>query len=258
MNIINPYNESEHRVYNRSFLHNVQVGLEFDTCKGKLADTETLNDFISEYFNIKTTDQHVPESVSRIELNDQDKQVRVIFTENSATATVEADCYRSFTDTMLPLASRLIAYAEKVCNIKSISTIGIQKKNTWKIVADNGRTIKEIYPAALRHTFNEQHITDMASMALPDEPAFRICKEADMNIGEGVMKAALAAEIKNNQVLYFNLDLNASAWNVGAAEAIEVLTKLNNIIYCAFHDIVSDNIITMMKEKGDINDSHIL
>ena len=246
MNIINPYNELNHRVYNRTFLHNIQVGLDFDLCKGALSNSQVLKDFVNEFFQV--TVNETPSSLSCIELCDEKNRVKFIFTEEMAKVTVGAKSYKSFADTMIPFVMKLSAYMEQICKIPTVNRLTIKKNNLWEIKADND--IITIYPSALRYTFNEKYVDDMASIKSSDNPPFKISKEANTSLGDGTLNAVISTIIKNHEEATSTLDFTAAADNVDAAKVVETSTKLNDIIYCSFHDIVSKNVINLMEQEG--------
>ena len=247
MNIVNPYNELEHKVYNRTFLRNIQVKFEFDLCEGILGNTPIVRDFFNKYFNV-VVNHDSSSSYSCIELRDSEKQIKFVFTEEQAVVEVGAGFYKSFTETMFPLVVRLTAFMEQICSISCIKKLTITKQNVWQVKADT--ELKEIYASALRYTFKEHHVDDFVSIPFPNEPQFKMSKEANIDLDGGMLKVIMATDIKNAQEADFMLDFIASADSVSVAEALDISTGLSNVIYCAFHDIVSKNVVDLMEQKG--------
>lgn len=246
MKIINPYNEIEHRIYNRTFLRNVQVEFDFDGCNGKLQNNKVLRDFINSYFNV-TMDQNIP-SLTCVELCDSIRGIKFSFSEEQARVSIDAMSYKSFADTMIPLIAKMVAYMEQICAIPCIKRLTIQKNNVWEV--NTHSSIKDIYTHALQHTFEKQHVTDLVSMELPKEDSFKISKEANLNLGDGILKVAISTNVKDTHNADFVLDLVASVKNVNVVDILGISTKLNDIVYCAFHDIVSKDVIDLMEQKG--------
>lgn len=246
MNIINPYKVLDHRVYSRTFLHSIQVGLDFDLCNGALSNSQALKDFVYKFFQV--TVNETPSSLSCIELCDEKNQVKFIFTENMAKVTVGAKSYKSFADTMIPFVMKLSAYMEQICKVPTINRLTIKKNNLWEIKADND--IITIYPSALQYTFNKRLVDDMASIKSSNNPPFKISKEVNTSLGDGTLNVVISSIVKNKKEADFTLDFTAAANNVDAVKIVEISTKLNDIIYCSFHDIVSKNVIKLMEQDG--------
>lgn len=250
MKIINPYKQLEHRVYKRTFLQDVQVEFDFDLCKDAFADRQRIQNFFLQYFHV-TPGQDAPSSFSTIELCDADKLIRFRFTEEKTVVTVSPQAYESFVKTMIPFIDRQLAYMEKICSVSSARKMIVRKRNVWEVRANDNVSIKDIYSSALRYTFNEHHVGDMFSIMLPNESSCKISKDADVDLGDGTLKVILSAEIKDNQKADFVLEFIATADNVPVMEVLEVATGLNEVVYCAFHDIVSKDVINLMEQDGE-------
>ncbi len=244
MNIVNPYGELEHRVYARTFLRDIVVELKFEA---GVRDNSILKRYLQEYFNVTVGDR--ASSFSYVELTDPNKLLKFVFSEKNARVEVKGVSYKSFADTMLPFVQRLIAYVEQVCAVEHVKSLSVKKNNVWEIKAHDD--IRSVYPKALIFTFKRQHISDLLSMKLPEETPFKVSKEAEMDLSDGVLRLKLATEVKDEQQADFMLGLVAEAAVVPVKDVLEAATKLNDVIYAAFHDIVSIDIINLMESNKE-------
>lgn len=250
MKIINPYSQLEHRVYQRTFLQDVQVEFDFNLCQGVSHDKQRIiKDFFSQYFEV-SIGQDVPSSSFSIGLSDRNKLIQFRFTEEKTLVTVSPQAYESFTTTMLPFIDKQLAYMEKVCSVSCAKKMIIRKRNVWKVLLNEGASVKDVYASALRYTFNERYVYDMVSIVLSDEASSKISKDANVNLGDGTLKVILSAEIKDRQKIFFTLEFIAAAENVSLKDIPEVATSLNDVVYCAFRDVVSKDVINLMEQEG--------
>ena len=247
MNIVNPYNELEHVVYKRTFLRKVQVVLDFNSCDDILLNDRQFKDFVAKYFETKVPSEG-PSRLSSVEICDDNAQVRFVLSEKSAKVDVGHKFYNSFAQTMYPLVTKLCAYIEQICKTSHIANLTIRKSNLWHLRTEED--IKNVYSSALRYTFREQHVEDMASMIFPNQMPFKVSKEGRLRFSGGGMTTLISAEVKNAHEAYFTLDFNASTQDINVDDAFDALGKLNEIVYCAFHDIVSKNVLELMKNNG--------
>ena len=244
MNIINPYRELEHKVYARTFLRDVVVELKFEE---GVRDVGFLKKYLQEYFNV-TVDERAS-SFSYVELTDPLKKLKFVFSEKNAKVEVKGVFYKSFADTMLPFMQRLVVYAGQVCAVECVKSLLVRKNNVWEIKAHDN--IRNAYPKALNFTFKRQHVADLLSMKLPEETPFKMSKEAEVDLSGGVLGLKLSTEVKDKQQADLMLGLVAEAADVPLKDVLEAANKLNDVIYAAFHDIVSVDIINLMESSKE-------
>jgi hypothetical protein len=141
------------------------------------------------------------------------------------------------------------AYINNVCEISHLDKISIAKSNVWNVCAD--QDIEGVLNAALQYTFKESHLNDFTFIreAIGSFP-YKKSKEENVNLGDATLKIILSVEVSDEKSAKLKLDFIANASNVSIPDTMEATKLLNEAIYYAYHDFVSDNVISLMKEEG--------
>jgi hypothetical protein len=100
--------------------------------------------------------------------------------------------------------------------------------------------------------FKKEHIEDIANLKF-DESDYPVSavKEAVVKCGDSAsLKAIIKVEMEDAEKASFILGLKAQASDINIEDMMSVLPQLNEIIFGAFTDIVSDNIFDLMSKEA--------
>lgn len=246
MNILNPYEGVEHKVYKRTFLQSTEVKVEFEPKMTSADFTARIVPFVSKAFN-KNISEYLDKSFEQIELSSNNSPIRFVFNLNSACVVVGSSAYKSFSSSVVPYIRVLISYLNEVACTERIKHTYINKVNVWPIKSKDSR---KAFGNASLFIFKKEHVEDIANLKFnePDYPV-SATKEAVVKCGEkAILKAKMGVELKDVNETRFILELRAQTSNIGVGDLISDLLKLNDIIFGAFTDIVSPNIFDLMSK----------
>lgn len=247
MNILNPYEGVEHKVYKRTFLQSTEVKVEFEPKMTPADFTARIVPFVNKAFN-KNVSGELDKSVEQIELSSSNSQIRFVFNLNSACVVVGSSAYKSFSSSVVPHICILMNYLNEVACIERIKQTYINKVNVWPIKSKDSR---KAFGSASLFIFKKEHVEDIANLKFnePDYPV-GVTKEAVVKCGEtAILKAKIGVELKDVNETRFILELRAQTSNIGVGDLISDLPQLNDIIFGAFTDIVSPNIFDLMSKN---------
>lgn len=247
MNIQNPYQGVEHKVFKRTFLQSVEVGVEFEPPMTSEDFSVRIVPFVNDVFK-----QHIKASIEptteRAQLNSGNNQVQFDFTLNSAKVIIRQLSYKSFSSSALQFIQILIRFLKEVANTSTVDRVYIKKTNVWPIESKNS---KQSLKGASVFIFKEEHIDDIANIKFveSDYPV-SVAKEAVVKCGESAsLRAVIRVELSDSTHINFTLGLEAQALDVNIDDIVPDLSQLNDIVFCAFTDVVSDNIFDLMSKE---------
>lgn len=248
MSIQNPYQGVEHKVFKRTFLHETEVGVEFEPPMTPEIFSARIVPFVNQTFN-----QNVPNvldrATERAELTSNDSQVKFDFYLSSAKVIISPGAYKSFSISAIQYIAILIKFLKEVANIESARQIYINKINVWPMQSKDS---KQSFKGASYFIFKKEHIEDIANIKFEESDyPVSAAKEAVVNCGDSAsLKAVIRVELKDSANASYTLGLRAQASNVLIDDIISDLPKLNDIIFGAFTDIISDNISGLMSKEA--------
>lgn len=248
MSIQNPYQGIEHKVFKRTFLQETEVGVAFDPPMTTEDFCVRIAPFINDTFKLNVPGD-LDKATERAELTSNDGTVKFEFSINSAKVIISKSAYKSFSITASQYVSILVKFLNEVACIESTSQTYINKINLWPIESKNS---KLSFGGASFFIFKREHIEDIANIKFEESDyPVSAAKEAVVNCGDSAsLKAVIRVELKNEKNASFSLGLRAQASNIKVDEVISELPKLNEIIFGAFTDIVSDNIFDLMSKDS--------
>lgn len=248
MNIQNPYQEVEHKVFKRTFLQSAEVGVEFNSSITSEDFRAQIVPFVNNVFK-QNIDTELDKSIDCVQLNSGDNKVRFDFTLNSAKVTIKQSAYKSFSTSALQFVQILLKFIKDIPNAPTISRIYIKKTNGWPIESKNS---KQSFKGASFFIFKQEHIEDIANLKF-EESDFPVSatKEAVVKCGDSAsLRAVIRVELDDLSHTNFILGLEAQASDIELDEVISALSQLNEIVFCAFSDIVSNNIFDLMSKDA--------
>ncbi len=247
MTIHNPFPIIEHKVYSRTFMREASASIEFPEVSLP-ANVEKLAPYFKENFNVDIN----PEGSTNFDTikisTEKTQQQRFSFDKSNAKVTFEAGNYHSFAATMQPNIGKLVSFISTL-GIEQASKITLRKKNVWDISSEDSMSA---FKAAIPYIFKEKDIQDVAKYNIPETPRpLRISNEANINLGEGLLIIQFFVEISNDKNIRLVLDLEASAPNVKSVDILETSSALNDVIYGAFHELVTQDILNLMEGQNE-------
>lgn len=170
-----------------------------------------------------------------------------VFTKSTASVSIKAEAYQSFAISMQPSVGKLISFLN-VVGISEVSDISLQKQNVWKMKSED---ILSAYKNAIPYIFMDDHIREVAKFNIPEGPKpIKLSREANVDLGDGILKIGFSAEITDDHHFQLVLDLKATARHIKTTDMLESSAILNDVIYGAFHDLVTPDIIKLMEKQG--------
>lgn len=248
MSIQNPFTEVEHKVFKRTFLQETEVMVEFNPPMTPEVFSTRLVPFVNKTFRQNVPDG-IDKSTERAELTSSDNQVKFNFTLNSAQVVIGPRAYRSFATTAIQYIAILVDFLKDVAKAEQIVNTSIKKVNVWPIQTKNS---KQSFKGASLFIFKKEHIEDIANLKF-DESDYPVSavKEAVVKCGDSAsLKAIIKVEMEDAEKASFILGLKAQASDINIEDMMSVLPQLNEIIFGAFTDIVSDNIFDLMSKEA--------
>lgn len=248
MNIQNPYQGVEHKVFKRTFLQSAEVGVEFNPPMTSEDFSVRIVPFVNDVFKQDIKDGIDP-TTERAQLNSGNNQVQFDFTLNSAKVIIGQPSYKSFSSSALQFIQILIRFIKEVAQTSTVSRVYIKKTNDWPIESKNS---KQSFKGASFFIFKQEHIEDIANLKF-EESDFPVSatKDAVVKCGDAAsLRAVIRVELDDLSHANFILGLEAQASDIELDEAIAALSQLNEIIFSAFTDIVSDNIFDLMSKEA--------
>ncbi len=248
MNIQNPYQGVEHKVFKRTFLQSTEVGVEFDPPMTSEDFSVRIVPFVNDVFkqNIK---EGIDSTTERAQLNSGNNQVKFDFTLKSAKVIIGQPSYKSFSSSALQFIQVLVRFIKEVANTSTVNRAYIKKTNIWPIESKNS---KQSLKGALFFIFKEEHIDDIANIKFEESDyPVSAAKEAVVKCGDSAsLRAVIRVELSDSTNINSILGLEAQASDVNIDDIVPTLSLLNDIVFCAFTDIVSDNIFDLMSKEA--------
>lgn len=248
MSIQNPYNEVEHKVFKRTFLQETEVVVNFEPPMTLEEFSIRIVPFVNKTFNQNIPDNTIDKATERAELTSNDSQVKFEFTIKSAKVIIGPAAYKSFSASVIQYVAILANFLRDVAHADSVVNASINKINIWPIQSKNSKTS---FRGASLFIFKKEHIDDIANIRF-EESGYPVsaAKEAVVNCGDSAfLKAVIRVELKDAENASFMLGLKAQASDIGVDDLMADLPKLNDIIFGAFTDIVSNNILDLMSKE---------
>ncbi len=248
MSIQNPYKGVEHKVFKRTFLQETEVVVEFEPPMTSEDFSTRIVPFVNKTFNQNVTDE-LDKATDRAELTSNDSQVKFDFTVKSAKVVIGPSAYKSFSVSAVQYIAILVNFLKDVAHAELISNTSINKINIWPIQSKNS---KLSFSGASLFIFKKEHIEDIANIKFEESDyPVSATKEAVVNCGDSAsLKAVIKVELKDLENASFMLGLRAQTSNIGVEDIMSDLPKLNDIIFGAFTDIVSNNIFDLMSKEA--------
>lgn len=248
MSIQNPYQGVEHKVFKRTFLQSTEVGVEFDPPMTSEDFSVRIVPFVNNVFN-QNIKEGLDTTTERAQLNSGNNQIRFDFTLNSAKVIIGQPAYKSFSSSALQFIQILIRFIKEVAQTSTASKVYIKKTNCLPIESKNS---KQSFKGASFFIFKQEHIEDIANLKF-EESDFPVSatKDAVVKCGDSAsLRAVIRVELDDLNHTNFILGLEAQASDIELDEAISALSQLNEIVFCAFSDIVSNNIFDLMSKDA--------
>lgn len=243
MKIINPFQDIEHKVYNRTFMREASADIEYvETSLSAKADV--LVKYLKDNFNVDFNPQGGSE-VGTIEVSAKQQHLLFTFSKTLASVRIGARDYRSFASTMQPGIGRLVSFLNAI-GVTEVVRVTLKKQNVWDLDSED---VFNAFKTAIPYTFSDEGIREVARLNISNSPKpVKISREANAEIGDGRLVVKFDAEILDERHIRFVLGLEAFANDVKVAEILESSSLLNDIIYAAFHDLVTPDIIKLMEK----------
>lgn len=244
MAIYNPYNKIEHKVYKRTFMRSATATIKYAD-RPFLSYKEALAKFFKDNFNVDYTpdEKTDPESIN---INSNAEQLSFSFFKSVASVSVGAKDYKSFADSLQPRIGSLVAYLDAV-NVENAENVTLRKENVWDLKSDD---VMSAYKSAIYYTFKDENIREVVKLNVPEGPKpIKLSREANVSLGDGKLTVQFVANILDDGYIKLELNLEATATNVKTAEIFQTFSILNDVLYCAFHDMVSPDIINLMSKQ---------
>lgn len=245
MALINPYNPIEHKVYNRTFMRSASATIEY-------ADISFMSHFdgLARYFKDNFNAVFNPakdDELESIEINSNAEQLSYLFLKSISSVLVGAKDYKSFSASMQPRIGKLVAFLDAVGR-SSVKSITLKKENVWDLKSED---VMSAYKTAIFFTFQDENIREVAKLNVPGETKpIKMSREANVSLGDGRLTVRFIVEIPDDGHIRFLLNLEAIATDVKTADILQAASVLNEVIYCAFHDLVTPDIINLMEKRN--------
>lgn len=242
-----------HRIYDYTFLNRVIVSFSFVQPDNTIGIDERMKEFSSSLFGVQSPNAFF-ENGTR--LNSSDGRISFSFTKQSASVDIDGDGYKSFGDTIIPLAYKLRVYVNDVAGIDLLHSISIRKINFWQFEYD--KNVQKFDTNKAREIIFSRNYNDlkMNSEVKADESIvdFKHNKWSENNcwfeLRSGFVNLETDGKEKNSYGLFLDSEGFESPIDGIKTQVIDdVLKSINKNLYNAYMWCISEKVRTIM-EKG--------
>jgi len=250
---ISDFGTYTYRKFDYTFLNRVIVTFSFAEPENKNGIDERMKEFSSSQFGIQSPNAFF-ENGTR--LNRSDGRISFSFTKQSASVDIDGEVYKSFGDTIIPLAYKLRVYVNDVVGANQLQSISIRKINLWQFEYDKNvlnfdtNKAREIIFSS---SYNALKInTDIQADELIRD--LRQSKWSDDNswikLRSGFVNSETDAKEKKSYGLFLDSEgFESPVDGIKTQEIDDELKTINTNLYNAYMWCISEKVRTIM-EKG--------
>lgn len=246
MNIINPFSDVEHVVYQRTFLKKVMLRLKSDSWQ-KLALTSELKLFLKEEFGIDS----FPEEdikVSKIAINSQANLMNFDICDKGIELSINGSVYKSYEDTIEPLMPKIERCIRLFLDKNAILSFEITKINEWDVESEIGI---DDFKNSLLFTFSKDVANDIEISESPSTFPYIVSKQLESkHLGNADLQGTLDAGMQTPNNFTFRLTLDGRVDRCPLADFTGSLKTLNFMIFGLFNNSISQDVKDFMNRKS--------
>lgn len=241
MALINPFHIDQHKIYKSNFLDTVSLKICYTPLSFENL-TEKLKTFLKSNFNVDFNPE-AEKSLASININSTNKSIYYVFKLDHVEIKIDAKFYISFQKTILPVLSIISEYF-KLLNEPVFSIISLKKRNIWKL---NIEDIINNRLEAIQFTFREPELLEIGNLPInKEEYPIKLSRQGNISLGDGNLTSEFNCVFSERNKMEMGLLLKAEATNIQCRDLTSSLTTLNDAIYGAFHQMVSENVLSIM------------
>ena len=246
-----PFKKIDYKVYSKTFLRKVLVGISYDTDGISLEDVKTperFNSFLKQRFDLEMDVVDFKESVARV--SNEEQGVGYLFSKDLAAVVLEARDYKSFQASVAEYIPALVSFARDVLNIRVVDSCFIRKLNVFSLESEE--SIVEGMDTTQGLVFSESFLNTPTGAIDSTSSKHGIEKQLSWSSQELTIVSRYCHRIPDLHHVQHWLDLeviNKPTLPMVAdrLEESEMWFHMNQFLFDAFHWCVSTRVIDLME-----------
>lgn len=252
MSFDNPFPKTAYKVYNQTFLRNVDIRM---VLTGSSVDVERywkdFKTFAQKHFRVEVTDNYVDKAFAFF--TDERNETRFGFSPYEAYISWGNAGYHSFEKTMRPSLEDVWGdFLQDVLHRETVKGLSIKKIDVFPFqISTENVNVNYL----LDYVFNSSEIKDLEHIKAEKQSRLtKVMKVEKYDLGNHAdLSVAMGFEVKEASETDIWLDLTVDYLPVGGldkASMIEVASGLNAIMHDAFRHVISNNILEIMEGEN--------
>ena len=246
-----PFKSVEYKIYSKTFLRKVLVGVTYTVDASVLKDDKTqerLDVFLKQKFELNPSPADL--DTHSVSIYNEELGVRYFFTKEYSALILDAKDYRSFFESVSPHISNVILFVREVLGLRDLKTCFIRKLNVFSLenTEDNKNGDLRTQDVVFSKNFLEKPSDEIDNIS----SEYGIEKELVWTNQELSVKARYKHEQTDSQRIQHFLDIEvvnspALMLSIEGLEDQDIWKQMNQISFDAFHWCVSQKILEVME-----------
>lgn len=244
----NPYPHIQHEVYPMTFLQMISAKMKFTSQDSPDDFWNKFRKFSEETFHIPVKDMPFDKD-HYAELSSEEAETSYAFKCDTATVVIGSKGYNSFKETMPVHFKNIGDFLQNVACVSFIDGLTLEKRNRFPFHVS---LEKLDLGDALNYVFKTE-FTEGLEYRIEVGQRVKVTKDTRVEIGKcAYMILTVGFQVIDDSNVHLIFDVLASytpSEAIGSGEIYNIALELNDIMFGAFRNVVTDNIIDVM--KGD-------
>ena len=252
------FTEIPYRQYPYSYINGVSLFINYlpdAKVLENMVDTNLkFKDYLNRIFGVKFKEDFLPQ-VFNANIFRNNKSQRITFLRNYIIISLDFNAYENFTQSVIPVLYQLKFFFENIMNVKIYSHIGLSKVNGWELTPDEGEVfdIKTARGIILSDRYIKTATETSALLPENDFPLLILKEQIEDSTGSTIdVRITSSCNLPPTGEKDYSLNIVTSLEKalkntISFEEMREQFFALNRTQYNAFHWVVSDDIIKLMK-----------
>lgn len=246
-----PFNGIEYKVYSKTFLRKVLVGITYTVDTDTLRD-EKLQDRIGSFLKQRFELDLGPVDLDTqlVNLTNDELGVRYLLSKEYSSFIIDTKDYKSFQESVFPYISNLTFFARDVLGVRDFKSCFVRKLNVFSLekTGDESEGYENTQSIVFSSSFLETPSEDIDDHS----SEYEIEKQLSWNSQELSVTTRYKHDQPDIQHIQHLLDIEvvnspAISQTIERLEEPDVWKQMNQVLFNAFHWCVSDRIIRVME-----------
>lgn len=237
-----PAQPIQQTAFKRTFLQDVTAKVTFAETNF-LDNGEEFQNFIKNQFGI--SDNIFLPKLGALNILSDHHEEKYCLSTTSASVTIDSSIYRFYKESLKPRLKVLESFL-LVLGISEVKSFSICKRNCFPGTSKNAYAV---WKKALNESFKEQAIKNLADTPDLLEKPFKMSIEGSTETEWGEVRVPFYIEVLDKENFKFQLDITATASSVSVDSLIRMGAQMNDSIFEAFTNIISDKLLYLLQQE---------